>query len=150
MRLKNPNLRTGYMSLLLSLIETLRQSPNELHKTEIDEAFAALRSMTDAGFKVDWLAKKLVELSEKKQKEEAGGTRISMTDAGFKVDWLAKKLVELSEKKQKEEAGGTRMQEIKDELKSLKQKCLDLEVQLEDTKTEVSAAKAPLSFADVF
>ncbi|XP_019099736.1 PREDICTED: MATH domain and coiled-coil domain-containing protein At3g58360-like, partial [Camelina sativa] len=76
MRLKNPNLRTGYMSLLLSLIETLRQSPNELHKTEIDEAFAALRSMTDAGFKVDWLAKKLVELSEKKQKEEAGGTRM--------------------------------------------------------------------------
>ncbi|EOA25562.1 hypothetical protein CARUB_v10018906mg [Capsella rubella] len=116
-RLKNPNLRTGYMSLLLSLIETLRQSPHELHKDDLDEAYVALRSMTDAGFNVEWLEKKLAELSEKKEKEEASETR---------------------------------MQEVKKELKGLKQKCLDLEAQLEKEKAEVLAAKAPLSFADVF
>ncbi|XP_020880588.1 MATH domain and coiled-coil domain-containing protein At3g58360 isoform X2 [Arabidopsis lyrata subsp. lyrata] len=116
-RLKNPNLKSGYMSLLLSLIETLRQSPQELNKVDLAEAYVALRSMTDAGFKVDWLEKKLFEMSEKKKKEEAGETR---------------------------------MQEINEELKSLNQKCLDLEAQLEKEKAEVFAAKAPLSFNDVF
>lgn len=70
-RVKNPNLRTGYMSLLLSLIETLRQSPHELSMADMAEAYAALGSMTDAGFKLDWLKKKLDEMSEKKEKEEA-------------------------------------------------------------------------------
>ncbi|KAG2324806.1 hypothetical protein Bca52824_007534 [Brassica carinata] len=68
---ENPNLRTGYMSLLLSLIETLRQPPHELLKTDLAKAHAALGSLTNAGFKLYWLEKKLDELSEKKEKEEA-------------------------------------------------------------------------------
>ncbi|KAF3525986.1 hypothetical protein F2Q69_00049408 [Brassica cretica] len=113
---ENPNLRTGYMSLLLSLIETLRQPPHEILTTDLDKAYAALGSLTNAGFKLDWLEKKLVEMSEKKEKEEAGESQ---------------------------------MQEIEEELKNLKQKCSDLEVQLQKQKSEVSAAVAPISFDDV-
>ncbi|KAJ4904925.1 MATH domain and coiled-coil domain-containing protein [Raphanus sativus] len=113
---KNSNLRTGYMSLLLSLIETLRQSPHELSNSDLAEADAALGSMTNAGFKLDWLEKKLDEMAEKKEKEEAGEIRV---------------------------------QEIEEELKDLKQKCSDLEAQLEKEKLELSAAKAHISFDDV-
>ncbi|KAL0866986.1 hypothetical protein Bca101_046104 [Brassica carinata] len=116
-RTKNPNLRTGYMSLLLSLIETLRQLPHELSKTDLAEADAALGSMTNAGFKLDWLEKKLVEMAEKKEKEEAGETRV---------------------------------REIEEELKDLNQKCSDLEARLGKQKQELLAAKAPISFDDVF
>ena len=116
-RTKNPNLRTGYMSLLLSLIETLRQSPHELSKTDLAEADAALGSMTNAGFKLDWLEKKLDDMAEKKEKEEAGEARV---------------------------------REIEEELKDLNQKCSNLEALLEKQKLELSAAKAPISFDDVF
>ncbi|XP_018484516.1 MATH domain and coiled-coil domain-containing protein At3g58360-like [Raphanus sativus] len=81
---KNSNLRTGYMSLLLSLIETLRQSPHELSKTDLAEADAALASMTNAGFKLDWLEKKLDEMAEKKEKEEAGETRLQEIEEELK------------------------------------------------------------------
>ncbi|KAL1225762.1 MATH domain and coiled-coil domain-containing protein [Cardamine amara subsp. amara] len=116
-RLKNPNLRAGYMSLLLSLIETLRQAPHELSKADLAEACAALKSMSDVGFQLGWLEKKRVEMLERKEKEEACEIR---------------------------------MQEIEEELQDLKCKCSDLEAQLEREKSEVLAAKAPLSFDDVF
>ncbi|KAG2325802.1 hypothetical protein Bca52824_008530 [Brassica carinata] len=64
------------MSLLLSLIETLRQSPHKLHKADLAVAYAALGSMNESGFKLDWLEKKLNQMSEKKEKEEAGETRM--------------------------------------------------------------------------
>ncbi|KAF8061049.1 hypothetical protein N665_1213s0005 [Sinapis alba] len=81
---KNQNLRTGYMSLLLSLIETLRQSPHELSMTDLAEADAALGSMTNAGFKLDWLEKKLDEMAEKKEKEEAGEARVQEIEEELK------------------------------------------------------------------
>ncbi|XP_010516477.1 PREDICTED: protein RESTRICTED TEV MOVEMENT 3-like [Camelina sativa] len=68
---KNPNLKTGYMSLLLSLIQTMSQLPQEISKDDLLDAYAALGSMKDAGFKLDWLEKKLYEVSEKKENEEA-------------------------------------------------------------------------------
>ncbi|ESQ45153.1 hypothetical protein EUTSA_v10010958mg [Eutrema salsugineum] len=83
-RSKNPNLRTGYMSLLLGLIETLCQSPHELHKADLAVAYDALRSLTYAGFKLDWLEKKLDEMSEKKEKEEAGEIRMQEIDEELK------------------------------------------------------------------
>ncbi|XP_018444372.1 protein RESTRICTED TEV MOVEMENT 3-like [Raphanus sativus] len=70
--LKNPNLRTGYMSLLLSLIDTLCQSPHKLPKDDLDEAYYALESLTDAGFKLDWLEKKISHVLERKEKEKDG------------------------------------------------------------------------------
>ncbi|CAN6930678.1 unnamed protein product [Brassica oleracea] len=73
--LKNPNLRTGYMNLLLSLIDTLRQPPHDLPKDDLDEAHYALESLTDAGFKLDWLEKKISQVSEMKEKAKDGEIR---------------------------------------------------------------------------
>ncbi|CAN7085383.1 unnamed protein product, partial [Brassica oleracea var. botrytis] len=114
--LKNPNLRTGYMSLLLSLIDTLCQSPHKLPKDDLDEAHYALESLTDAGFKLDWLEEKISQVSEMKEKEKDGESR---------------------------------RQDIEKELKDLKQKCSDVEAQLEKEKSEALAAKAPFSFDDI-
>lgn len=75
-RPKKPNLRTAYMSLLLSLIETMCMLPQEVSKDDLSDAYVALGSMRDAGFKLDWLEKKLDEMSEKKEKEETGETRM--------------------------------------------------------------------------
>ncbi|KFK35057.1 hypothetical protein AALP_AA5G229300 [Arabis alpina] len=101
-RSKNPNLRTGYMSLLLSLIETLRQSSQELLKADLAEAYAALRSMTDAGFKLDWLKKKLNEMSEKKEKEEASENR--MQEIMEEMENLKQKYSDLQAQLKKEKA----------------------------------------------
>ncbi|KAJ4885053.1 MATH domain and coiled-coil domain-containing protein [Raphanus sativus] len=73
--LKNPNIRTGYMNLLLCLIDTLRQSPQELPKDDLDEAHYALESLTDAGFNLDWLEKKISQVSEMKEKAKDGEIR---------------------------------------------------------------------------
>lgn len=54
-----------------------------------------------------------------------------LTDAGMNLNWLEEKLEQVSEKKDNEEAGETRVQEIEEELKELKQKCSNLEAQLE-------------------
>ncbi|KAF8114795.1 hypothetical protein N665_0034s0132 [Sinapis alba] len=114
--LKNPNLRTGYLSLLLSLIDTLCQPPHKLPKDDLEEAHYTLESLTDAGFKLDWLEKKISRVSERKEKEEEGEIR---------------------------------RQEIEKELKDLKQKCSDVEAQLEKEKSEALAAKTPNSFDDI-
>ncbi|XP_010427736.1 PREDICTED: MATH domain and coiled-coil domain-containing protein At3g58270-like [Camelina sativa] len=68
---------------------------------------------------------------------------------GLNLNWLKEKLEQVSEKKEKEEAGETRVQEIEEDLKKLKQKCSDMEAQLEKEKADVSVARAPLSFDDV-
>ncbi|CAH2063700.1 unnamed protein product [Thlaspi arvense] len=63
-RPKNPHLKTAYMNVLLSLTMMIRQSPENLSKDDLVDAYAALGSL-------GWLEKKLDELSEKKGKEEA-------------------------------------------------------------------------------
>ncbi|XP_009104131.1 protein RESTRICTED TEV MOVEMENT 3 [Brassica rapa] len=70
-RPKNPNLRTAYISFLLSLIETMCQSPQELSQDDLSDAYGAIGFMRDAGFKLDWLEKKLDEVSEKKKNEKS-------------------------------------------------------------------------------
>ncbi|XP_010516473.1 PREDICTED: MATH domain and coiled-coil domain-containing protein At3g58270-like [Camelina sativa] len=115
-RPKNQHLRSAYMNVLLSLIETLCQPTQELSKGDLAYAEAAL---------------------------------IYLLGAGLNLNWLEEKLEQVSVKKDKEEAGETRMQEIEEELKKLKQKCSDLEAQLEKEKADVSVSKAPLSFDDV-
>ncbi|CAA7060676.1 unnamed protein product [Microthlaspi erraticum] len=69
-----------------------------------------------------------------------------MADGGFKLDWLEKKLGEVKEKKKKEEACMAQLQEMEEELKPLKKKCLDLEAQMDKKKAELLEARAPLTF----
>ncbi|KAG2324809.1 hypothetical protein Bca4012_039311 [Brassica carinata] len=64
----NPSLKTGYMNLLLGLIEMLCQSPNKLRMDDLDDVNDALVSLTDAGFKLDWLEEKLDQVSIMKKK----------------------------------------------------------------------------------
>ncbi|VVB06146.1 unnamed protein product [Arabis nemorensis] len=52
-RLKNPLLKTAYMNVLLSLIETLCRSPLEISKDDLADAYDSLRSLKDVGFKLD-------------------------------------------------------------------------------------------------
>ncbi|CAF1707466.1 unnamed protein product [Brassica oleracea var. botrytis] len=47
-------------------------SPQEVFQDDLSDAYAALGFMRDAGFKLDWLEKKLYEVSERKKNEEAG------------------------------------------------------------------------------
>ncbi|VVB06160.1 unnamed protein product [Arabis nemorensis] len=83
-RPKNQNLKTAYMSFLLSLIESMCHSPHELSKDDFYDAYAALGFMRDAGFKLDWLEKKLVEVSEKKENEEVCETGLQEMEEELK------------------------------------------------------------------
>ncbi|CAH8392508.1 unnamed protein product [Eruca vesicaria subsp. sativa] len=67
---RNQHLRKTSMNFLLSLIETLCQSLQELSKGDLVDADTALTYLKDVGFKVDWLKSKLDEVKEKKEKEE--------------------------------------------------------------------------------
>ncbi|KAL1201572.1 MATH domain and coiled-coil domain-containing protein [Cardamine amara subsp. amara] len=83
-RPKNPHLRNAYMNFLLTLIETLCQSPGKLTNEDLVEADNALTYVKASGFKVDWLEKKLKEIREKKEDEETGQTRIQELEEGLK------------------------------------------------------------------
>ncbi|KAF3560381.1 hypothetical protein F2Q69_00014809 [Brassica cretica] len=75
-------------------------------------------------------------------------TLAHMKTIGFKLELLEKKICEIKEKKAKEKAGKIKIQNTEEKLKDLKQKCLDLEAQLETEKAEVLAASAPLLLSD--
>ncbi|CAH8254443.1 unnamed protein product [Arabidopsis lyrata] len=87
-RPKNPHLRTAYLNSILSLSESLCQSPEELSNADLANAYCTLTCVTKAGFKLDWLEKKLKEIGE------------------------------------------ARLQEIEEELKDMKQTCVDMETLL--------------------
>lgn len=104
------------MSFLLSLIETLCMSLKDLSNEDLVEADVALTYVRDAGFKVDWLEKKLEILKEKKEKEKCS-------------------LILL--------------EEMKEKLLELKQKCSDLDALVEKEEAELLAIRTPSSFVDV-
>ncbi|KAF3578709.1 hypothetical protein DY000_02032326 [Brassica cretica] len=115
-RAKNQHLRKACMSFLLSLIETLCMSLKDLSNEDLVEADVALTYVRDAGFKVDWLEKKLEILKEKKEKEKCSLIRL---------------------------------EEMKDKLLELKQKCSDLDALVEKEEAELLAIRTPSSFVDV-
>uniref|UniRef100_M4DDK4 MATH domain-containing protein n=1 Tax=Brassica campestris TaxID=3711 RepID=M4DDK4_BRACM len=115
-RAKNQHLRNACMSFLLSLTETLCVSLQELSNEDLVEADVALTYVRDAGFKVNWLEKKLETVKEKKEKEKCSLIRL---------------------------------EEMKDSLLKLKQKCSDLEALVEKEEAELSAIRTPSSFDDV-
>ncbi|KAG2319512.1 hypothetical protein Bca4012_054249 [Brassica carinata] len=66
-RAKNSHLGTTYLNIILSLTETLCNSPVELSISDLADAYSSLRYVSKVGFKLDWLEKAL---------KEAGVTRI--------------------------------------------------------------------------
>ena len=64
------------MDFLLSLIDTLCQSLEDLSNEDLVEADIALTYLKDAGFKVDWLEKKLDIVKDKKEKEQSSLARL--------------------------------------------------------------------------
>ncbi|EOA39320.1 hypothetical protein CARUB_v10012359mg [Capsella rubella] len=68
-RPENTHLRTTYMHSLLSLTEILCQSPEKLSNDDLANAYSTLTCGTKAGFKLDWLEKKLKEVGESRVQE---------------------------------------------------------------------------------
>ncbi|KAF2606321.1 hypothetical protein F2Q68_00045053 [Brassica cretica] len=68
-RARNQHLKTACTNVLLSLTQTLCQTPQELSVGDLVEADKALAYMKDTGLEVDWLVKKLNEVKEKKQEQ---------------------------------------------------------------------------------
>lgn len=79
--IKNQSLKTAYMNVLLSLTETLHQSPMEISKDDLSDAKTTLAYMKNVGFKVDWLENKLDELFMKQKK--TGEIRLQKIEEEF-------------------------------------------------------------------
>ncbi|CAL9247679.1 unnamed protein product [Arabidopsis halleri] len=129
-RAKNQHLRTSCMNVLLSLINTLCQSLQDISIDDLGQAEKALTYLKDSDFKVDWLEGKLEEVKEKKMEEQIGKTRMQELEEHLKVF------------KQN-------CSDIEAQLEKEKQKCADIEALLEKEKTKVlAAARAPLLTLD--
>ncbi|VVB06157.1 unnamed protein product [Arabis nemorensis] len=101
-RPKNHQIRRAYINALLSLIETLCQSPEKLSEDDLSNAEETLGDLIDAGFKLDWLKKKLNEVSEKKKKEQSSVARIQTMEE--QLQKLKLMFLDLEAQLQKEKA----------------------------------------------
>ncbi|CAL9245931.1 unnamed protein product [Arabidopsis halleri] len=101
-RPRNQNLRSAYMNVLLSLIDTMCQPTQELSKDDLLDADAALAYLTDAGLNLNWLEEKLEEVSEKKEIEEAGENRVQEIEEELKELKLKCSNLEAQLEKEKE------------------------------------------------
>ncbi|CAA7060684.1 unnamed protein product [Microthlaspi erraticum] len=81
---KNQQLRNTCMNFLLSLIQTLCQSLEELSNEDLVEADIALTYLKEAGFKVDWLEKKLDQMKDKKENEQSVLARLQEIEENLK------------------------------------------------------------------
>ncbi|KAG7566155.1 MATH/TRAF domain [Arabidopsis suecica] len=99
---KNQHLKNACMNFLLSLIETMCQSLEELSNEDLVEADIALTYLRDAGFKVDWLEKKLDQLKEKKEEEMSGLARLHEIEENLVI--LKQKWSDLDALAEKEKA----------------------------------------------
>lgn len=66
---RNQHLKTSCTNVLLSLTQTLCQTPQKLSVDDLVEAEKVLAYMKDTGLEVEWLVKKLNEVKEKKQEQ---------------------------------------------------------------------------------
>ncbi|CAH8261980.1 unnamed protein product [Arabidopsis lyrata] len=99
---QNPYMKTAYMNVLISLTKTLCQSPQDLSNEDMSGAGAALTYLREAGFKLDWLEKKLGELKEKKKKEETSLKRLQEMEE--QLTPLKRKYLDLEAQIDKEKA----------------------------------------------
>jgi len=90
------------MNVLLGIIETLCQLPAELSDTDLDEASIAVLFVSQGGFKVDWLEKKLKEVKEKKKNVDNGKARLQQIEEDLQK--LNQKRLDLKDILDKEKA----------------------------------------------
>ncbi|XP_019101976.1 PREDICTED: MATH domain and coiled-coil domain-containing protein At2g42470-like [Camelina sativa] len=83
-RPKDKGVKTAYMNLLLSLIETLCKPPLSFSETELSNARNELNELTEAGFKLDWLEAKLDEVSLERKNATANSYRVEELEARIK------------------------------------------------------------------
>ncbi|ESQ44251.1 hypothetical protein EUTSA_v10006467mg [Eutrema salsugineum] len=84
LRAKTKTVRTAYVHVFLSLIETLCKSVQELSNDDLMEADNALKYLRYSGIKVDCLEQKVEEVKEKKKEEQTGETRIQELEEELK------------------------------------------------------------------
>ncbi|CAN7013590.1 unnamed protein product [Brassica oleracea var. botrytis] len=107
-RAKNQHLRKACMDFLLSLIETMCQSLEELSNEDLVEADVALTYLRDAGFKVDWLEKKLDHVKVKKEKEQFCVARLQEMEDSLLELWKKCSDLDALVEKEEEELSDTR------------------------------------------
>ncbi|KAJ4878464.1 TRAF-like family protein [Raphanus sativus] len=81
---KSQLVKTTYLNLLLKLIEKLGKPPHSFSKTDLSNIRSELIDLTEAGFKLDWLNKKLDDISLETKKEDANGTRVQELEEHIK------------------------------------------------------------------
>ncbi|AEE79774.2 TRAF-like family protein [Arabidopsis thaliana] len=101
-RPKNRHLKSTYMTVLLGLIKTLCQLPEELTDDDLDEASVAVSYVENGGLRLDWLEKKLAEVKAKKKKVETGKARLQRAEE--ELQKLNQKCLELKAFLEKENA----------------------------------------------
>ncbi|XP_013673228.2 MATH domain and coiled-coil domain-containing protein At2g42470 [Brassica napus] len=133
-KLKNQSVKTTYMNLLLGLIEKLDKPSPSFTEIELSNAQSELIDLTEAGFELDWLKKKLDEISLEKKRGLTDGSRVQ------EIDELIKNLnLELEKEKEKSATCAA-------EVLLLEQTVSDLRVELrkEKKKSATSATEVLL------
>ncbi|KAL9292887.1 MATH domain and coiled-coil domain-containing protein [Arabidopsis thaliana] len=88
---KNQHLRKTFLDVVLSMTEILCKSPEELSSGDLAEAYSALRFVTKAGFKLDWLEKKLKETGNSRLQEieeDLKDLKVKCTDMDALLEFL--------------------------------------------------------------
>ncbi|VVA94045.1 unnamed protein product [Arabis nemorensis] len=83
-KLKNQLVKTTYMNLVLGLIKTLNKPAHSFTETELSKAQSELIELTEAGFELDWLKKKIDEISLERKKEIPDGSRVRELEEDIK------------------------------------------------------------------
>ncbi|ESQ46913.1 hypothetical protein EUTSA_v10028288mg [Eutrema salsugineum] len=91
-RFKYRHLKSTYMNVVLGLIETLCQSPQEVSDDDLDETFVAVSYVAKGGLKVE-------EVKEKKKKVANGKARLQQMEDALKQKCLDLKALVDKEKK---------------------------------------------------
>lgn len=83
-KLKNQSVKTTYMNFLLGLIEKLDKPSPSFTEIELSNAQSELIDLTEAGFELDWLKKKLDEISLEKKRGLTDGSPVQEIDEHIK------------------------------------------------------------------
>ncbi|KAF8111536.1 hypothetical protein N665_0074s0066 [Sinapis alba] len=79
-----PKNQAEHMNLLLGLVGTLRKSPQSLSVTELNNAQSELTVLKEAGFNLEWLNSRLVEVSLERNKTMSYGSRVQQLEGRIK------------------------------------------------------------------